>query len=306
MIRKKLVLLAVMAWGNAAPALAQDMRFGNNILFDMMLSDKHRQMTEPVYVSVSDTAVYRIFDRLKESGSKQSFTPKSPVMLGIKLNPELKQYFGGLVQSQSKYYQTFTISDSSAAEVMALGIHPENAGEYRYRIVENDSLELVPWSPVQRLEQFYGAKRPFGFLGSFRAPGRRLMIEVAHRQNYSIREGLILDWRTTFKPALEQIIISTPGNYFDLRSTPMNKGYSTRFDPNGLPLDFKFPADSVLSITLQFKKPETLAHAVYLIRQRNSKTDTVKLGFVDQYGSFRLSNSYFSQSGRYELIIMKQ
>lgn len=305
MIRRKLLVLAVMGWGTAAPAIAQDMRFGNNILFDMMLTDKRNLITEPVYVPVSDTAVYRIFDRLKESG-KQSFTPKSPVMLGIKLNPALTQYYGGLVQSNSKYYQTFTIPDSSAAEVIALGIYPENKKDYRYRVVENDSLEVVPWSPVDRLEQRYGARRPFGFLGSFRAPGRRLMIEVAHRQNYSIREGLILDWRTTFKPVLEQIIISTRWNYFNLRSGSENKGYATRFDHDGLPLDFKFPAGSLVSITLQFKKPETLAHAVYLIRQRNSKTDTSKLGFVDQYGSFRLSNSYFSPPGRYELIIKKQ
>ena len=196
-----------------APAAAQDMRFGNSILFDMMLTEKDRMITEPVYVPVSDTAVYRIFDRLKEGG-RQSFTPKSPVMLGIKLNPYLVYYYGGLVPSISKYYQTFTISDSSAAEVMALGINPENVGDYHYRVVENDSLEVVSWSPIPRLEQRYGAKRPFGFLGSFKAPGRRLMVEVAAKENYSIREGVIFDWRKTFKPVLSQIIVSTLPRHF--------------------------------------------------------------------------------------------
>lgn len=288
-----------------APAAAQEMRFGNNILFDMMLTEKDRMITEPVYVPISDTAVYRIFDRLK-AGGRQSFTPKSPVMLGIKLNPSLVYYYGGLVPSVSKYYQTFTISDSSAAEVMALGINPENVGDYHYRVVENDSLEVVPWSPIPRLEQCYGAKSPFGFLWSFKAPGRRLMVEVAAKENYSIREGVIFDWRKTFKPVLSQIIVSTPRDYFDLRSHSLNKGYANRFDHDGLPLDFRFPADSVLSITLQFKKPETLVHTVYLIRQRNSKADTSHLGFVDQYGFFRLNRSYFPQPGRYELIIKKQ
>jgi len=289
----------------AAPVAAQEMRFGNSILFDMMLTEKDRMITEPVYLPVSDTAVYRIFDRLKEGG-RQSFTPKSPVMLGIKLNPSLVYYYGGLVPSVSKYYQTFTISDSSAAEVMALGINPENVGDYHYRVVENDSLEVVPWSPIPRLEQRYGGKRPFGFLGSFKAPGRRLMVEVADKENYGIREGVIFDWRKTFKPVLSQIIVSTPRDYFDLRSRSLNKGYASRFDHDGMPVDFRFPADSVLSITLQFKKPETLVHTVYLISQRNSKADTSHLGFVDQYGFFRLNRSYFSQPGRYELIIKKQ
>lgn len=287
------------------PAIGQDMRFGNNILFDMMLADKYRQITEAVYVPVSDTAVYRIFERLQETPDER-YTPKSPVMLGIKLNPALVHYYGGLVQSVSQYYQTFTIGDSSAAELVALGINPANAEEYRYRVVENDSLEIVPWSPIPSLEKRYGARQPFGFLGSFRAPGRRLLVEVTHRKNYSIREGVILDWRKNFKPVLEQIIITGPGNYYNLRSGALNRGYATRFGHDGMPLGFKFPSDSVLSITLQFKKPETLVHAVYLIRQQNSRTDTSKLGFVDQYGSFRLSNSYFRQPGRYELIIKKQ
>ncbi len=305
MIKRKLVLLAVIGWSAAVPAIGQDMRFGNNILFDMMLADKYRQITEAVYVPVSDTAVYRIFDRLQETPDER-YTPKSPVMLGIKLNPALVQYYGGLVQSVSRYYQTFTIGDSSAAELMALGINPANAEEYRYRVVENDSLEIVPWSPIPSLEKRYGARQPFGFLGSFRAPGRRLLVEVSHKKNYSIREGVILDWRKNFKPILEQIIISGPGNYYNLRSGALNRGYATRFGHDGMPLGFKFPSDSVLSITLHFKKPETLVHAVYLIRQQNSRTDTSKLGFVDQYGSFRLSNSYFRQPGRYELIIKKQ
>lgn len=305
MIKRKLVLLAVIGWSAAVPAIAQDMRFGNNILFDMMLADKYRQITEAVYVPVSDTAVYRIFERLQETPDER-YTSKSPVMLGVKLNPAVVQYYGGLVQSVSRYYQTFTIGDSSTAELMALGINPANAEEYRYRVVENDSLEIVPWSPIPSLEKRYGAKQAFGFLGSFRAPGRRLLVEVTHRKNYSIREGVILDWRKNFKPILEQIIISGPGNYYNLRSGALNRGYATRFGHDGMPLGFKFPSDSVLSITLQFKKPETLVHAVYLIRQQNSRTDTSKLGFVDQYGSFRLSNSYFRQQGRYELIIKKQ
>ncbi|MBX2954143.1 MAG: histidine kinase [Leadbetterella sp.] len=288
-----------------SPAVAQEMRFGNNILFDMMMTEKDRMITEPVYVPVSDTAVYRIFDRMKKDGRK-SFTPKSPVMLGIKLNPSLVYYYGGLVPSVSKYYQTFTISDSSAAEVMALGVNPENVDDFHYRVVENDSLEVVPWSPIPRLEQRYGAKHPFGFLGSFKAPGRRVMVEVASKENYGVREGVIFDWRKSFKPVLSQIIISTPHDYFDLRSSLFNKNYAGRFDHDGMPLDFRFPADSVLSITLQFKKPETLVHTVYLISQQNSKADTSHLGFVDQYGFFRLNRSYFSQPGRYELIIKKQ
>ncbi len=283
--------------------------FGNTFVFDIVVADKQHMITEPVYVSVSDTAIYRIFEKFKK-GTENRFVkaePKSPILLGVKLNPSLVKYYSQSVQSISKHYQTFIISDSTDAVLIAMGINSTNLRSYQYRVVENDSTELIPWSPIPKLEQKYGAKQPYGFIGKFNSPGKRIMVEVVHHKNYGIREGVIFDWRVNFKPIVEEIQIGTPKSYFNLAYQSLNKGYATRFDKKtGLPLDFKFPADSVSSIGLNFKKQETIVHTVFLISSINGITDTSRLGYVDQYDYYRISNDNFNKPGRYEIIIKQQ
>jgi|GEM_PF-2091750 len=53
MIRRKFLWLAVIGWGTTAPASAQEMRFGNTLLFDMMLTGKDRMITEPVIKGIT-------------------------------------------------------------------------------------------------------------------------------------------------------------------------------------------------------------------------------------------------------------
>lgn len=280
--------------------------FGQNFEFDMIFTDSRTLVTQPLYIPVSDTALYQIFEYSKNN-KHGSYVPRSPIMLGVKLNSSLTKYYASLVQSISKHYQTFVIADSSDAVLIALGINAENVDNYRYHVVENDSKEIVPWSPIPRLEQRYGAKKLYGFIGKYNAPGRRLMIEVVNKNDFGTREGVIFDWRMNFKPILSQLLITTPNEYYNLKRQRVTQKYATKFDRMGIPSDFKFPPDSVLGITLQLEKQETLVQAVYLISHINGKTDTSKrLGFVDQYGFYELDRSYFANSGRYELIIKRQ
>lgn len=282
---------------------------GNNFLFEIVGAAKKSMVNEQLFVTISDTALYRIFDKFKPDSTNHlaSAGPKSPLILGVKLNPSLSKYFSASVQSISKHYQTFVISDSSDAELVAMGINSGNFKNYKYRVVENDSAELVPWSPIPALQQKYGAKQPYGFIGKFYAPGKRLMIEVADKRDYSIRDAAIFDWRVGFKPIIEQIQVSTRNSYFNLAYKDLNKGYATRFDSKtGLPLDLKFPADSVLSIGLNFKNQETLVQKVYLIRTVNGKTDTLRLGFVDQYGYYPVNSKDFNKPGHYQIVVKKQ
>lgn len=283
--------------------------FGNSFVFEVFGAGKENMITEQNYVKISDTAIFRIFDKFKPKYTDYfaSAKPKSPLILGVKLNPVLSKYFSALVQSVSKHYQTFVIPDSSDALLIAMGINSYNFKNYHYRVVENDSLELVPWSPIARLEQKYGAKQPYGFIGRFNAPGRRLMVEVANINNYGIRDAVIFNWRVGFKPLIDQIQVNTPKSYFNLAYKTLNKGYATRFDnKTGLPLDFKFPMDSVNDIAITLKKQETLVQKVYIMRTVNSKNDTLMLGFVDQYGYYRVNKSYFEQPGHYQIIVKKQ
>ncbi|SKA09720.1 Histidine kinase [Sediminibacterium ginsengisoli] len=301
-----LLLLSVLP---AAKLAAQQDSFGHVFMFDVMTTLKDAMVREPVYITVSDTAVYRIFDRFREDGSGNlaATRPKSEMILGVKLNPALTHYYAAWVQSVSKVYPSFVISDSSCATLIALGINKRNYHDYIYRVVENDSLELIPWQPVSDMEQQYGAKEPYGNLGTYSRPGKRLMVEVMRKNDYNSRDGIIFDWRSNFMPVLKQITVQSVHSYFNLAYPQLNRGYATRFDrQTGIPLDFRFPGDSIRSLLLQFNKPETVVYTAYLASQTNGQRDTSRIGFIDQYGAINISNSYFGKAGHYEVLVIRQ
>ncbi len=304
-------LLFFVGNGYVYNASAQDKDprpFGHVFLFEMLSRDKKAMVIEPLVANVSDTALYRIFDQFKEDSATGTVTTaKSPLILAVKLNPSLVNYFSTVVHSISHEYPSYLISDSSDAVLIAMGINHKNAADFRYHVVENDSTELVPWSPVPTLAQHYGARQPYGFLGKYNAPGKRIMVEVVNAKNYSIRDGVVFDWRSDYKPVMRQLIVSGSGRYFNLAYTQLNHGYATIFDrATGVPLDFQFPADSVKSLLFEFKKQETLLHTVFLIKTVNGNSDTSNQGFVDQHGAFYLGSNNFSKPGHYQLVIMQQ
>ncbi|HEX2848163.1 MAG TPA: histidine kinase [Chitinophagaceae bacterium] len=291
----------------AQPAVSDS--FGHYFLFNMLTTDKRYMVREPVYFPISDTALDQVFDKLNPAYNSTLINtrPISPVMLGVKLNPSLRHYFSTIAQSISQPYYTFLIQDSSDAILVAMGINSKNYRDFLYHVVENDSTELVPWSPIPKLEQSYGATEPYAFLGKFNAPGKQIMVEVYNKKNYSIREGVIFDWRTDLRPALNQIIVEVKGAYFNLAYPAINHGYASRFNRiTGVPEDFRFPTDSVHDITFQFRKEETLLHSVHLISQTKKGRDTVRLGNIDQHGYFQLDREYCRQPGQYELVFQRQ
>lgn len=291
--------------------IAQDNRnntFGNVFLFNMNATEKANRVRQPVYFPVSDTAIYTIFDQLNNtSGNFIATEPASPVMLGVKLNPALMYFYSAVVGAVTQQYYSFLIRDSSDVVLVAMGINASNYKDFRYRVVENDSVELIPWSPVTDLRMDYGAKQPFAFIGTFNRPGKWIVVEVSNSKNYAVREGVVFDWRTDIQPRLEQVIVEVPGNYFNLAFTGANKGYATIFDSiTHAPKDLRFPADSIRSLTFQLKKEETRVYGVHLIRIAGEKRDTLYLGMADRHGYFFADPLYFNTPGKYQLIFQRQ
>src|SRR6218665_332073 len=282
--------------------------FGHSFLFNMNTTEKANMVRQPVYFTIPDTAVYTVFDKIN-TGNRvfAAPSPASAAMLGVKLNPNLTHFHSAVVPSITRNYYSFLIQDSSDAILVAMGINESNYHDYRYRVVQNDSVELVPSSPVTDLRKDYGAKHPFGFIGRFNYPGKWIVVEVYNVKNYAIREGVVFDWRTDIRPQLEQIIFAVPGNYFNLAYPSINHGYATRFDKStNVPEDLRFPSDSVRYITFQLKKEETRAYSAHLIRQVDNRTDTLSLGLVDKHGYFEIDRGKFARPGRYELVFQRQ
>lgn len=283
--------------------------FGHNFLFNMYTTEKSNMVTQPVYFSVSDTAIYTIFDRIANANNEglETTQPASPIMLGVKLNPLLRNYHSAIVPAISQNYYSFLIDDSSDAVLVAMGINATNYTDFRYRVIENDSVELVPWTPVTDLRTTYGARQPFAFIGRFNRPGKWLVVEVYNIKNYAVREGVVFDWRTNLRPRLEQIIAGVPGNYFNLAVTGVNRGYASRFDKTtNAPEDLHLPADSIRHLTFKFKKEETRVYGVHLIREIAGKRDTLSQGMVDQHGYFSIDPSVLHTPGSYELVFQRQ
>jgi hypothetical protein len=296
----------------ASPALGQKSSpytFGHGIIFNMLSTDTRFMVRQPYTFKASDTAVYQIFDHMKGQPNSidKDISPQSPILLGIKLNPALLDFYSADVKSISKSYTSYIISDSSAAILIALGITAQNVKYYRYHVVENDSLELVPWSRIPKLEQKYGAKKAYGFLGQFKFPGRQIMVEVINTKDYNIRDGVIFDWRVNFKPVVTQIIVSTNSDqYFNLNFTKLNRNYATKFNnQTGLPLDLKIPVDSISDFRLNLQEHPTVPYVINLISNISGKVDTAQLDYYQLGDYYDFDSKYFNKPGKYELIIQR-
>ncbi|WP_091156928.1 sensor histidine kinase [Mucilaginibacter pineti] len=291
--------------------------FGNFILFAGAVLDRDKMLWNTSNYAVSDTALYKVYNMLNFSKHKidslQKLYPKayyaesrpnSSIMLGIKLNPGLRNYqSSGSFKSASKYYPVYRINDNSAADLVAMGINAGNVNDYRYHVVVNDSAEIIPWS-VPKLQQNYGAQKKYGFLGNYKGNGKQVIIEVVNIKDYSIRDGIVLDWRSSFKPVVTQITISNKTDFFNLNGSKNNYQYATRFDKDsGLPLDFKFRQDEIETIYIDFKNHETTVYSLYIVKELpGARPDT---SFFEQTSdnTYAFNKNKYDKPGKYELLI---
>ena len=246
--------------------------------------------------------------------------PRTPIFLGVQLNTELTKVYGPEVQSYTKTFSSYNISDSTEATIIALGIISENVHDYKYHVVENDSVEIIPWSPIPKIvndielqkqfeKQFNrnsAIKDTFTYanLGTYLSPGKQLLIEVVNKNDYSIRDGIILDWRVNFKPVVTQIIVSTNRNYFNLNFSELNRNYASEFDPQtGMPINLEFPKDSITGFRFTFKEHVTVPYRMTLIKSINQKTYATEVGYYFLETEFDFFKSNFNEPGDYVLVI---
>ncbi|TCD00307.1 sensor histidine kinase [Pedobacter psychroterrae] len=255
-------------------------------------------------VHIPDTAIYQALQWLNVKPDYK--TPNSPIMLGVKLSPNRPLNIPSPIKSLSKTYSSYFISDGSAGVVIAMGINKNNIADYLYRVVENDSTELVPWSKIPALEQKYGAKQPYGFIGRFQAPGKLILVEVRNKRNFNIRDGIIFDWRTNLKPALQQIAIFARRKgrleYGSLKGSEFAKKFNPR---TNIPSDFKFTQGDLEHLQLFFNDHFGLPFSIALRRidDKNEKTD---LGFLELEmleNSKTIQYNHFDYPGKYEIIV---
>lgn len=293
--------LALFIWYPSGSCAQSNSRFGNNFNFDFTgVFDGQIAMN---IIHIPDTAIGQVFVGM---GNMENKMPKSPILLGVKLNIDRPFRMPLYVKTLSKSNLSYFIPGGSDGLVVAMGINKNNIADYRYRVVENDSTEIVPWSKIPKLEQNYGAKQPYGFICRFQAPGKLLLVEVKNVKDYSIREGVIFDWRTTLKPTIQGISIFARRNgrleYGNLKGSE----YAKKFDPKtNIPTDFKFKQKEIEDIQLFFNDHFALPYtiAVRRIDDKNYKTDFGFLELEMMENSYMIYKDHFDYPGRYEILV---
>jgi two-component system, LytTR family, sensor kinase len=291
----------------------------NPVIFDIVTTDSRFMQRGPSKLTVDlkdmsmlkqDPPTYIEIDR----------KPRTPIFLGVQLNTDMTKVYGPEVKSYTKTFSSYNISDSTEATILALGITSENVKDYIYHVVENDSIEIIPWSPIPKIVQDSGLQKQFekhfthnspvkeiftyANLGTYLSPGKQLLIEVINKNDYSIRDGIILDWRMNFRPVVTQIIVTTNRNYFNLNFPELNRNYATEFDPQtGMPINLEFPKDSITGFRFTFKEHVTVPYRMTLIKSINQKTYATEIGYYFLENGFDFFKSNFNEPGDYVLVI---
>nr|WP_068892295.1 histidine kinase [Pedobacter panaciterrae] len=242
----------------------------------------------------------------KKTNKQNVSSGKYEIGLFTKLNPTLTDFTGAPVPVGSKTYPSYTIDDKSDAILIALGITKDNIKNYKYHVVKDDSIEIVPWSPIPKLEQKYGATVPYGVIGTFNSLDGTIMVEVVNTKDYSIRDGVIYDWRPNFKPVIESIEANTATSFYELTDLKNNHGYSKQLDPiTGLPTGIEFPADSIESVRLTFKHHETIPYTIYLEKLDGDSTGLTQLTYYLQKDYYIINSKLLKAPGKYRFKVVR-
>ncbi len=192
-------------------------------------------------------------------------------------------------------------------------ITPQNARNYLYHVVENDSIELVPWTKpsVFRSNKFTS----YAYFGKFNARGKVIRFELYEVNHYKNRTIHVFNSGYLPPPQLNDLVLYRNNKYLfqpDKQEYIPNSKH-TIFLLNDIrqkrPIRFKW-SDDINHIAIEMKSTiQNDMYHVYLKRTVDGKTDTVLVtnNWEQTYYSpnpiARISATYFNKAGEYEIIV---
>lgn len=236
----------------------------------------------------------------------------------------------------------FWLNDIDEVEVAAAGITQQNAAEFIYHVVENDSVEIVPWT---RPHEFHtNNKITYAYLGKFNTSKKIVRLEIYNLKHYYDRsvltfndlflpraelKYLTLNYNNKylFRPHQQHFIPNDKALYFsEVQWLQEESGANRKNSSNGAAATYKPVikklkkgdvafnwSDSINHFAIQIKRTiQNDIYNVYLKRTVNGKADTVYISndWALSYSSpdpiLRVNSSYFNKPGEYEIIIVPE
>ena len=226
------------------------------------------------------------------------------------------------------------LNDIEEIEFAAAGVTQQNADDFIYHVVENDSTEIVPWTKPHEFRS--NSKITYAYLGKFNARNKLLRLEFYDRRRYYDRS--IHTFNDLFAPKAQLKYVSLKYNNKYLfrphqeHFIPFSKehSYSTQDavkvkDSAGLAL-YKVVSKPIKKGDISFLWSDSINHIaviiertlqndlynVYLKKTINGKTDTVyisndwALSYYRPDPILRINSSYFNKPGEYEIIVVPE
>lgn len=240
------------------------------------------------------------------AGSFPKEFPRHSLALRFEQHTSAEIYEGNPWRWGTISRNTVIIDGQSSVEVIDGYITPENAKDYRYRIIQNDNKELKGWSVPNEFKQTEDGKASYSFLGKIDYQENQfVLIEIYNIHNYKDRDAIIIDWRKpralNFWTTLDyrrkywgSIILSVSLGK-DKKSAYVN------FVETDTLKDIKFRlGDSLLRMGFSsMNQPTPYHYQIGLKRTIKGKTENLELGEFN--GTYYLYKEYWNKPGQYEI-----
>ncbi|MEE1884290.1 sensor histidine kinase [Pedobacter flavus] len=205
---------------------------------------------------------------------------------------------------KSHKFQTIIVNGKTELEIADAYITPDNAENYLYRIVKNESETLIPWKKATEFRKTRDGKFTYAYLGKISSQeAGNTRIEVQHLSNYNDKDLTIIDWNQPKKPNLVTYLGYYPKNETNLISYPLqeeleNPAQKLNFiESEGLN-NIKIRMGDSLS-TIQFLRLSSAYNFSVTLKSTINKNETIQLGTTN--GNFSLHKAIWEKAGEYAI-----
>ncbi|MGF7081242.1 sensor histidine kinase [Mucilaginibacter sp. UYCu711] len=186
--------------------------------------------------------------------------------------------------------------NTESVELATTSITRATATRYRYRVVTNDSVELVPWTTpsVFRSNKFTS----YAFLGKFDCKHKTITLIIAEKNNKSNKSFYVYNSDDIPPVKISSMCIQYPTGLRAKNASDWNKGFGILSVKN---------AESI-NLNIVNTSQNELYH-VYLKRESGGKDSIVSIGnnwernFSSPDPEMYISGVLFSKPGKYTIII---